>query len=270
MKRLARNIKRHLKIFFHLQKIGIMVNMAYRWNFLLMVLAVGTTFFSVIFIKVIFSFLKNIAGWSYYEALLVVASYMIIDGLMWMSCAYIEAIKKHIRQGTLDGLIVKPIDTQFLVSVWRGDTEDFTRLVMGSAILAWALYHLNLPSNELVVNLFLYLFLLAAGFIIAYSLNLIIKTFIFWAIEGGAAFNIGRDLVEVSQYPSDIFYHKFAKIIFTAIIPLAFMATVPAKILARGLDWRLMLGALLAAAAFFTMARVFWLFALRRYSSASS
>lgn len=270
MKRLAYNVKKYLKIFFHLQKIGIMINMAYRWNFLLMILAVCTTFFSVIFIKVLFGFLKNIAGWNYYEALLVVASYMIIDGLMWVTCAYVETIKRHIRQGTLDGLLLKPIDAQFLVSVWRGDTEDFTRLVMGSAILAYALRNLNLPGNELAINLFLYLILLVAGFVVAYSFNLIIKTFIFWTIEGGAAFNVGRDLVEAAKYPTDIFYHKFVKIIFTAIIPLAFMATVPAKILARGFDWRLMLGALFTATAFFTTARVFWKFALRRYSSASS
>ena len=83
-------------------------------------------------------------------------------------------------------------------------------------------------------------------------------------------FNAGR-------YPDTIFRGKdlfsgLFKFVFSYIIPVIIVANVPSRVLARGFEapW-LGLAQLVGASLFiFTATRLFWNFALRRYSSASS
>ena len=225
---------------------------------------------SIVFVRVIFGFIGNLAGWGYYQALAVLATYMIVEGLMWVLCAYLGALDQHIKQGTLDGILTKPMDTQFLVSIWRGDPEDSVRLVSGAAILFYSLGHIDLSFGQLLLNGFFYLLLVANAFLIIYSLTLIFHSVSFWLIEGSSLYSLNNTLTRMSQYPTDIIYHAVVRTILTAIIPLAFMATIPAKILTYGLDWRLISASFLIAAIFLFISRRFWLFALNHYSSASS
>lgn len=270
-KNIFKGIKKYFKIFLHLQKIGIMSRTAYKVNFLILSIAVLLqVFFSLFFIKIIFGFLDNIAGWGYFEALIVVATYMLVDGLMWNLFAHFSAITRHVRNGTLDGILVKPIDSQFLVSVWRGDLEDAVRVVSSLGVLVYAVNNLGINGFELFVNSILYIFLVFNALIIVYSINVFVKSVVFWVVEGMAFYHLTDSLFRMTQYPSDIFFHKIAKVFTLTVIPLAFMATVPAKILARGFDAWLIIGSFVVAGIFFAASRKFWLFALKNYSSASS
>jgi ABC-2 type transport system permease protein len=249
-------LKKYFKIFLHLKKIGIMNRMAYRVNFFIAIFAVGIQImFSIVFIKVVFGSVNNMAGWSYYEALVVVATYLMIEGLMWSLFGQFNAIVSHIRQGKLDGLIIKPVDTQFLVSIWRGDPEDLTRVISGIGLITYALSNLNLTLGQIALNLFIYLFLFFNALVITYSLTVLVKTVSFWTVEGSAFFHITDSLSRMSQYPTDIFYHSIVRVLVSSIIPLAFMATVPAKVLARGFDLWLILGSFAVAGVFFVGSR---------------
>jgi len=270
-KNILKGVGKYFKVFLHLQKIGIMTRTAYKLNFFILSFAVFLqVFFSLFFIKIIFGFLDNIAGWGYFEALIVVATYMLVDGIMWNVFAHFSAITRHVRQGTLDGILVKPIDSQFLVSIWRGDLEDAVRVIASLGVLAYAVKNLGIGGFELIMNSALYLFLVVNAIVIVYSINVIVKSVVFWLVEGMAFYHLTDSLFRMSQYPSDIFFHKIVKGVTLTVIPLAFMATVPAKILARGFDFWLILGSFVVAGVFFITSRKFWLFALKHYSSASS
>jgi len=52
-------------------------------------------------------------------------------------------------------------------------------------------------------------------------------------------------------------------------LPLAFLATVPAKILVYGFDWILVVGSFLVAGIFLWISRRFWLWGISKYTSAS-
>jgi len=271
MKALARKIKKFWRLFFYFRRIRLMIRMAYSVNFFIMVFgSFLQMILSVVFVRVIFGFIGDLAGWGYYQALAVVATYMIVEGLMWFLCAYLGILETFIKQGSLDGILVKPMDTQFLVSIWRGDPEDAVRLVSGIAVLFYSLSHLGLTWEQLLLNGFFYLLLLANAFFIAYSLTLIFRSVTFWTLEGGSFFALNDVLSKMSQYPTDIIFHAVVRTILTAVIPLAFMATIPAKILVYGLNWQLIGSSFLIAAIFLFVSRRFWLFALNHYSSASN
>ncbi len=79
------------------------------------------------------------------------------------------------------------------------------------------------------------------------------------------------NLFNIARYPDAGFRGAF-KVIFSYVISVLFVANVPARLLARGLESPLRGLAQLAGAAVFASraSRGFWLFALRKYSSASS
>jgi len=249
-----------------------MNRVVYRVNFIILLIAVFLQmFFNLLFVKIIFGFLNNIAGWTYYEALLIVATYMIVDGVLWVTTSHLSALVNHIRMGTLDGILVKPVDGQFMVSFWRGDIEDIVRIFSGIIVLFYAVSNLDIYiSYNLIFNIFAYLLLLINAIIIGYSINMLFKVLSFWTIEGSAFFHLSDTLFRITQYPTDIFYHSIIRILASSIIPLAFMATIPVKLLIQDFNILLFIGSFLITYIFFYSSRKAWLFSLKHYSSASS
>jgi ABC-2 type transport system permease protein len=271
MKDLAHKLRIYWRIIWKLQKNNLMTTAAYKQNFVIMAIAVVIYMsLSIIFMKVVFSYIKNIAGWNYYEVLIIIGTVMIIEGVLWVFTALVGALGRQIRKGLLDGTIIKPLDTQFLISIWECDHEDIPRIIIGGALVLYGLSNLHIGIHAILPNLFFYLILLFNATIIYYSLVLILKTTFFWTIVDFSVHNVIEAVSEVSKYPSDIFTSIYLRSVFTVLLPLAFVATVPAKVLARGFDWKLVLGSFLITAIFFTLARKFWLYALNHYQSASS
>ena len=268
---MAHKIAKYWRIVLVLQRNNFMTTAAYKQNFILMTVAVAIVMaFNIIFLKVIFGYINNIAGWNYYELLIVIGSVMVVEGILWIFGARMGALGQSIRQGTLDGLLVKPADTQFLISFWNCDHEDVPRVMIGGLLVYYGVSSLNLDIQTALINLFFYLILLINAVVVAYSLTLILKTMYFWTIVDYSLHSLIEAISQISKYPTDIFTSFYLRSLFTILLPLAFIATVPAKVLARGFDWWLVLGSCAMAIIFFTFSRKLWLFALKHYQSASS
>lgn len=269
MKELVYNLRKYFSIFLQLQKIGIMKMMAYPSSFFINLVAVSMVMLlSILFVQVNFGYINSIAGWSYYQVLAVVGCYMIVEGIMWVLFALLNAINAHIREGTLDGILLKPVDAQFLVSFWRGDAEDFVRIIVGIILIILAM------KNTIGFNLWhfiLFLILLINGVIMIYSFDILVRSISFWVIDGSGLWLFIERVSGNAQYPTDIYYNKAVRSVFTFVIPLAFVATIPAKILTSiQIDWQFTILSFLMAVIFFFGARLFWKFSLKHYSSASS
>jgi len=260
-------VKTYFKIWLLQVKNSLMQRMSYRFNFVVLCFSVLVqTSLILIFVKAIFSFIDNISGWSYEHALLIAASFMIIEGLIWATSAYLSGVGDSIRRGALDQLITKPVDTQFLVSIWRADPEDWIRVVTGIIIISTVFDKINFS----ILNLLFYVLLLFNSYIIVYSFILFLKTFSFWIINNYSLNMLADHILRLSQYPTDIFFHKIIRIFFSTVIPLAFIATMPAKILIHGPKLDLIFYSCLLAFVFFVGSRKFFLYGLKHYSSASS
>ena len=74
--------------------------------------------------------------------------------------------------------------------------------------------------------------------------------------------------METARYPGDIF-RGVGKIIFTFIIPIAIIATVPASILTGRIEWRFALVSLLIGVTFLSVGLLVWRKSIEHYSSAS-
>lgn len=266
---MCKNLKKYLQIFLQLQKINLMKRMAYPVSFLFSVCTIFLTMvLSILFVNVNFSYINNLAGWSYFQILAVVGSYMIIEGIMWAFLGQLNSVNTHIMEGTMDGILLKPLDDQFFVSFWRGDPEDSVRIVTGSVLLIMAIKN-TVGWN--LTHLFLFLLLLFNGAVILYSFNLMMRSISFWIIDGSGLWILMERVTSNSQFPIDIYYQKVVRNILTFVIPLAFVATVPARILTNdNIDWKFAAMSFLMMLIFFSVGRLFWKFSLKHYSSASS
>lgn len=266
----AREIMKYIKVFLHFKRINFMERLAFRSGFAFLTFGVTLNIFlNLFFIKVIYSWVTDIKGWSYYEALIVVGTSILVEGVIWMTCAYLHALKVMLKTGELDGYLVKPMESQYLVTCYRGDLEDVVRLMLGLGIIIFGISHLPLTLLTLAVNLPLFIILLISSIILLYSISVIANSISFWTVESPSTFVIFETISRSAQFPSDIFSGK-AKIFFSTVIPIAFIATVPADALINGFSFRLVFGSFGVSLFFFFLSRYVWKKGLGSYSSASS
>jgi len=264
-------VSKYLKIYLIRIRASLMTRMAYPLNFFILIFSVvAQGFISIIFIKVIYSYANSIAGWNYDQAMLVLASFLIVEGLVWITTSFMAGIRKNVLSGTFDRFLIQPVNTLFSVSTWRIDPEDSMRLVIAGYILFSTIERLNLPSLELLQRSWAYILLLFDGYIIFYSISLAINSLYFWYSEISSINNMFESLLRMAQYPTDILYGKFIKIIFSAFFPIAFIATVPAKALIFGPSPWLLISATCMAIIFFSLSKLIFNAGLKAYSSASS
>lgn len=271
MKALAHKLKLYWRIFLCQKKINIQERMIYRFSFCLMSLSVFILqIITIFFFHLVFGWVRDINGWNYYQVLLIVGTTMLVDGLLWVSCAYTHALRHYVRLGNFDGILTKPVDSQFLISIVRGDIEDMMRIFTSLGIIIYAVAHFNLGLFQLLLGSFVYLLLVINSLVIMYSISIMMNAIVFWTIEGVSTFDLSDTVIRAAQYPVDIYSNKLVRLVFTLLVPAAFIGTYPAQMLAKGFDWRLILTSIILAFLFFKSSRFVWKKALAKYSSASS
>ena len=109
------------------------------------------------------------------------------------------------------------------------------------------------------------------GAAVHYSIMFALATLSFWIVRAQGLIYGYFNLVNISRYPSEVFGGAF-RWIFTWLIPVIVVANIPARILVRASirPAGLMMELAFVSALTVYLSRGFWLFALRRYSSASS
>jgi len=121
-------------------------DMTFRANFVMeCISSVAWTLMNVGFYLLIFSHANSIGestGWGKYEFFVFMATMWIVNSLVetfFMPNA--EEFSELIRTGGLDFALLKPIDTQFLISFRRMDWSSLSNLVMAIILLAISLSH---------------------------------------------------------------------------------------------------------------------------------
>jgi ABC-2 type transport system permease protein len=111
--------------------------------------------------------------------------------------------------------------------------------------------------------------LLLASLAIYYAVSLMLMTTGIWLVRIDNLWVLIETSTDVARFPVDIYGLNIRRVM-TYVLPLAFIATIPASQLIHGADWTMVgLGAAWAFA-FCVLARWFWKFAMRHYTSASS
>jgi ABC-2 type transport system permease protein len=245
--------------------------MSFKANFVLWMLVEVLWFWGqVFFFGIIFGQVDKIGDWTKWEVVLLLGTHQTIAQLFqaffFMNIANIPEL---VRTGKLDSLLVLPVDSQFAVSTKQFGLDSVINAIFGAGVVVVALVKLNIaPSIPIIV---LYLCALVFGVAIHYSIMLILAAISFWIVRAQGLVYGYFNFLQIARYP-DVIFPRIFRLVFGWFIPVIIVANVPARLLVKPLAqpvW-LMLHLLIASAGAVLIARLFWRFALQRYSSASS
>jgi ABC-2 type transport system permease protein len=261
-----RNYLRLLSIFYKNTLIG---EMEYRLNFWA---NIGHSLFwlawAALSVRVYFFHADTIAGWSYHEMLIVMGLFFVMNGYRQIILEpNLSRFSEYVRMGTLDYILAKPVDSQFLVSLRYVGVYNWGDPILGLGLVAYALWRLgHVPSPGQIA---LFVTLSVAAMVLLYSFNLIVQTTTIWVVNVERADALVMGLLETGRFPIN-FYRGWIRAALTVIIPVAFMTTFPAQALLGRLESWVAVVAVGLAVTLFVLASAFWRFALRYYTGASS
>lgn len=260
---------RHLRLVALFARVSLQNETAYRFDFFLkLAVALAQLAGELLSLWVIFSNTRRVAGWSAAEVIILLGVFRMMVGIIGAFVApNMRRIMEDIRNGTLDFVLTKPIDSQFYVTfrqmlVWRAvDTLLGLFLAIAGA--------LAMARHVPLTHVACFGLMLAAGAIVIYSFWLILATSVFWFTRIDNIEMVFWNVFEAGRYPIDI-YRPWVRWTLTFLLPLAFLTTFPAAALAGKATTGGLAAAAVVAPAMLLLASWFWRFGLRHYSGASS
>lgn len=243
--------------------------MQYRVEFLVGgLLALFWTSWSIVPILVVFDGRPSLAGWTFEEALVVVGWFTLMKGVLEGAVnPSLSAVVEAIRKGTLDFVLLKPADAQFLVSTTRFAPWRAADVLGGLALFAIAFGRMGrVPSAADVGAAFL---LLASATLVLYSLWIVVVSAAFFVVRVDNLSFLFVSIYDAARWPVDVF-RGLLRIVFTFVVPLALMTTYLAMALLGRLDALHGAEALGVSLLFAVIARAAWLRSIGHYTSASS
>lgn len=222
-------------------------------------------FFAILL--VIYGNTNSIAGWNRGDALVLAATVFLMNAISSAFFMSLSEIPEQVRQGTLDFIVTKPIDSQFWISARRFNFDQIGTLIAGVGLIAWGVRVADVsPSPAQWLG---YVLLVTCALVLFYSMNLLLMTTGIWLVKVDNLWVLSESVVQVARYPLDI-YGTGLQRVFTFAVPLGFLSTIPARQLVRGSDFAMVGLGLVWATAAFLAARTFWRYAMKHYASASS
>lgn len=260
---------RYLQLLALQLRLSLAMGMQYRWDFVVdAVVSLLWTVLGVVPLYVALHGRPPVAGWTFERALVVVGYFTLLRGVLDGAVnPSLVTVVEQIRQGTLDFVLLKPADAQFLVSTSKFEVWKGLDVLAALGIVVWAFVTLGrAPSASGVL---LSLGLLACAALVLYSVWILVVAAAFWVVRLDNLAYLFSSIFDFARWPVTLFKGAF-RFVFTFVIPLGLMTTYPAEALLGALSTSTALLSALGSLAFATVARLVWLRALGRYTSASS
>lgn len=260
---------RYLRLFGIQLRASFTVAAQYRFEFAVSaVLSLLWTALSLVPVLVLFRGRETVVGWTFPEMLVVMGWFAVMKGVLEGGVnPSLTAVVEHIRKGTLDFILLKPADAQFMVSTAKFELFRVMDVLGGGVILAIAFHRLGRsPGPEAVL---LSLLVMVSATVILYSLWILVVSAAFFVVKIDNLSFLFLSLYDAARWPVDVF-PWLLRVFFTFVIPLAVLTTIPAKALLGRIGPGEALVTLVGAAVFAVLSRQVWLRSIVHYTSASS
>lgn len=262
-------MKKYLKVYSKLLQLNLSALLSYRANFInSMISSIGWGTFTFVSVLLLTSRVNSVYGWTRSEILILSASYNIVIGLFHIFFSRnFERFSTVIHYGFLDSILLKPMDSQFLLSFWLVNYIGFFRILVGGiGILIYLIYisHIVITFAG-IIGFVLFMIL---GVITLYSIWYIFSTVIIWQSRLSNIIGLLYELNGVTRYPQE-FYKGVSTALYILVLPLSLVVTIPVKALIHKLTLIESIQIICLGGALLFISRRFWKFALRFYTSAS-
>jgi ABC-2 type transport system permease protein len=262
-------MRRHWRIFCEFFRTCLVEELEYRsefiGNLLSSLFGIGI---AILTINIFFYRTNQLGGWDYADVLILLGVFNALQGLIDFALRpNMARLLQHIRKGTLDYILTKPVDSMFFVSFRHLVFWRLIDVLLGVGLIIYGLVQNNyLPS---LGDLLMFIISIGASLVLIYSLWMLLMTTAFWVIRIDDLSYIFNSFFETARFPIGI-YRGWLRIVLTYILPAAFITSLPAGALLGKWNSLTTVLSIIIAGIFLWLARKFWRFALRSYTSASS
>ncbi|MCA9052281.1 MAG: ABC-2 family transporter protein [Planctomycetaceae bacterium] len=251
--------------------------MTFRGNFLIEVVTRAFWFSAqVLLFHIIYSRVGVIQDWSQYEYFGFMATGMLINALveaLFMPNA--AEFSELIRSGNLDFVLLKPIDTQFLVSCQRVDLSDISQMLMAGGLLWYSVS--NAGVDVTAGRVAMYLLLVLTGVAFFYGLMVALASTSVWLGRNQGLYDFWFYITMFARYPAGVYRQgAIGEVLWWSlsfVIPILLVVTVPSRVLlGKVLDpnwWVALVCPVLTLLLLWVSRRIF-VWSLEHYRSASS
>lgn len=260
---------RYIRLYLHFLRFSFSKAMEFRVDFFFRILmdiiyyAVNILFFKVIYLHTPF-----IAGWREDEIMVFVASYLLIDGIiMTVFSSNMWWLPFYINRGDLDFYLIRPVSPLYLLSLRDFSANSLVNLLIASFFFVYAL--INYSGSIGALDLFFYVLLIINGVLLSYVMQMLLIIPVFWTHSKRGFIDLFYSMSLAIERPHQIF-RGWLKVVFTAVLPFALVASFPATLFFRGWDSSMLIQLGIITALAWTVMLTAWKIGLRNYSSASS
>jgi ABC-2 type transport system permease protein len=259
-------IKRYLYIWYLMTKATFLVNTKRKLGFLIFFIGKMLRFLlSFFFLFYVMRGSSHLAGYDGKQVIFFYLTFMFIDALAQVFFRNVYSFRQQVVTGGFDLTLTKPVNALFRVLLGGMDMIDIATLPFFLTVLIWW----GIGLHPTVINSLLYLLMIANSIVLAMAFHIFVVATGIITFEIDHLIMIYRDVESMGRYPVDI-YREPIKSVLTFFIPIGIMMTFPAKIFMGNMPYYFIVIAILVSGILLYFSLLYWRFALRRYSSASS
>ena len=195
--------------------------------------------------KIIYQYTPAIGpdtGWRENEFFIFLGTIWIINSLV-QTFVMVNAqdFSELIRTGNLDFALLKPIDTQFLISFPRINWSQLANAGLGVIVVVYYVNRLAIEDGRHLhidfLTVLAYLFFILCGTIIMYSVMIVLSSTSIWLGRNQHLSNFWFYITNFYRYPMEIYQrHGIGWALwgtFTFVVPILVVSNVPARVLAQ-------------------------------------
>lgn len=228
---------KYFRLLLEQSKISIMSIVAYRANFVLLIIqSIVNTLLSIISIKYIYDYVEEIAGWSYEQMMLLIGTSLLVNQIFRaFILPNLNQFVSDIDNGSFDSVLLKPVNILFLIFFGKIDLSSLISTIAPITIVA--IFSRVLTIKLSIMEILMYIILIVCGVIILSSFMLIIHSVVFFYIKVDGLMNVYYMIMAISEKPKDIIPSKILENFFTWILPAVPLACLPVSIVLRKIDY---------------------------------
>ena len=263
---------KYLYLWISIFKYSLSRDMEYKTNF------IGSLFVDTIyyitwyyFFEIIYSKTEALGDFDREDILVFLIATFFVDTLYMMLFDGASYLREHIRTGSLDFILLRPVNSQFLISFRYIRSYTLVSLLVLTIILFNVLSSFH-PESLNIFNIFLFILSILIGVLIWYCFEFITSCLTFYFRDFRTGGWLTHEIMKFSMRPDSIYSGFIRKILFT-ILPMALVASVPARLLLNGLTFqnqKYLISQFIVVTVLFLISRLIWRIGLKKYESAQS
>lgn len=183
-------------------------------------------FMNIIYFYIMFGSINKIGLWNREDIYLLVIIGYFIDVVCVMLFIGTSNIPEYISTGTLDVLLTKPINHQFLLCFRRPNSVQAINVLLALFLMVKHIIDEGID----VISVFLFWISIILSVILMYLIFSTFVFFSFWTVKVGSAWELIEKFNSVSNKPG-VIYPKMFRLFLTFIIPSIVIINFPVEVL---------------------------------------